>query len=101
MSGTINVALLTTNPSAYLVNVPEFANVQNNAAGTNEVATLSARIDQIGEMVDYDNKKISANVIASFDSGGITFENPAVFVAGTAGAAGTSGTGGTFPRTTD
>lgn len=89
--------MITTNPSPYLINVPAFQNVQDNATGQDVVSELSNRVNQIGEMVDYDNKTIKANIFEAFDTGTITFNTPTLFTAGFAGTqiSATGGTGGT------
>lgn len=79
--------IITTYPSPYLLNVPAFDNVLDNAAGTDELTT---QINQIGQMVDFENKQINANVIASYDTGVISFNDPAIFVGGSVGSTGTS-----------
>ncbi len=80
--------LTTYYPNPYLLNVPAFANVLDNAEGLDDIATLTTQINQIGQMVDYTNKQINANSIASFDTGIISIADPVVFVGGATGTGG-------------
>ena len=41
------MAFLTTNPSPFIINVPEFQNVQNSATGASGLATLSNTVNDI------------------------------------------------------
>lgn len=66
---------ITTYASPFLVNVPELQNVQQNAAGFDQVNTLQTRVDQISQMVNFSNKQIATDTIKAFSGDTLTFLN--------------------------
>ena len=66
---------ITTNPNPYLLNIPELQNVQQSASGLDQVTTLQTRVDQISQMVNFNNKQIATNTIKAYSGDTITFLN--------------------------
>jgi hypothetical protein len=94
MSEPSQPVITTYYPNPYLLNVPAFNNVLDNAAGVDDLNTLTTRVNQIGEMVDYDNKQINVNTIGTFNSGVVTFTSPTVLIDGPVGVTGGFDTSG-------
>lgn len=70
----------TTMVNPYVLNIVDLQNTTTNASGI----SLQASVDQLGQMVNFANKQINADTIASFTTGGsITFASPTVQAAGT------------------
>jgi hypothetical protein len=66
------MAFLTTNPSPFLVNVPEFQNVVTSATGST-TSGLSNTVNDLLTYVNTTNSAISINTIGSQTNGSITF----------------------------
>lgn len=56
--------------SPFLVNILPLANVNSNTGGTNQVTQLSEVVAGITTMVDFEQKRINTDTLASFTSGG-------------------------------
>jgi hypothetical protein len=70
----------TTMVNPYVLNIVDLQNTTTNASGI----SLQASVDQLGQMIDFANKQVNADTIASFTAGGsITFASPTVQAAGT------------------
>jgi hypothetical protein len=67
------MAFLTTNPSPFLINVPELQNVQNSATGASGLSALSNSINDILTYINTANSQININTIGSATTGSITF----------------------------
>jgi hypothetical protein len=64
---------ILTNPSKFLVNVPELQNVVTSATGTSRNGSFS--ISQLQSMVDTNNKIIKANTLQTYSGSNITVRN--------------------------
>jgi len=70
----------TTMVNPYVLNIVDLQNTTTNASGI----SLQASVDQLSQMIDFTNKQVNADTIASFTAGGsITFASPTVQAAGT------------------
>ena len=67
------MAFLTTNPSPFLINVPELQNVVNSATGGSGLASLSNTINDILTYVNTANSQLNINTIGSSTNGSVTF----------------------------
>jgi hypothetical protein len=67
------MAFLTTNPSPFIINVPELQNVQTSATGASGFTSLSNTINDILTYLNTANSQININTIGSQTSGAITF----------------------------
>ena len=67
------MAFLTTNPSPFIINVPELQNVQTSATGSSGFTSLSNTINDILTYLNTANSQININTIGSQTSGAITF----------------------------
>lgn len=67
------MAFLTTNPSPFIINVPELQNVQNSATGASGLSALSNTINDILTYVNTANSQININTIGAGTTGTITF----------------------------
>jgi hypothetical protein len=67
------MAFLTTNPSPFLINVPELQNVVTSATGGSGLASLSNTINDILTLVNTANSQLNINTIGSSTSGSVTF----------------------------
>lgn len=67
------MAYLTTNPSPFIINVPELQNVQNSATGASGLSALSNTINDILTYVNTANSQININTIGAGTTGTITF----------------------------
>lgn len=89
-------------PSPYIVNLIELQNTINNASGLTTTNVLSNAITDIQKMVDFQNKQINTNFLASYDSGEITvlsnmnFSNATLTVNGAAVSGNGTGSGTTL-----
>uniref|UniRef100_A0A6C0BD78 Peptidase S74 domain-containing protein n=1 Tax=viral metagenome TaxID=1070528 RepID=A0A6C0BD78_9ZZZZ len=54
------------NASNYILNIVELQNVITNVTGQSATQALASQVAQIQEMVNYEQKRINTNVIASF-----------------------------------
>lgn len=72
---TMDGPRITTNPNPYLLNIPELQNVQQSASGLDRVTTLQTRVDQISQMVNFNDKQIATNTIKAYSGNTITFLN--------------------------
>jgi len=54
------------NASNYILNIVELQNVVTTASGLTPLSILTNTVNNIQEMVDYDNKRINVNTIAKF-----------------------------------
>lgn len=68
-----NMAFLTTNPSPFIINVPELQNVINSATGSSGLASISNAVNDILTYINTANSQININTIGSSTSGSITF----------------------------
>jgi hypothetical protein len=84
---------LTTNPSPYIVNIPELQNVQTNASGQDTFTSLQSRVDQIGQMVNFADKQIATNSIKAYSGSNITFLNNVILSNATLTGVGTGSVG--------
>jgi hypothetical protein len=69
------MAFLTTNPSPFLINVPELQNVQTSATGAGGLATLQNSINDILTYINTANSQININTIGSSSTGSVTFSS--------------------------
>jgi hypothetical protein len=67
------MAFLTTNPSPFIINVPELQNVQNSATGASGIATLSNTVNDILTLINTAKSQVNINTIGSQNSGSVTF----------------------------
>lgn len=67
------MAFLTTNPSPFLINVPELQNVVTSATGGSGLASLSNTINDILTLVNTANSQLNINTIGSSTTGSVTF----------------------------
>lgn len=67
------MAFLTTNPSPFIINVPELQNVQNSATGASGISALSNTLNDILTYINTANSQININTIGSATTGAITF----------------------------
>ena len=67
------MAFLTTNPSPFIINVPELQNVQTSATGSSGISALSNALNDILTYINTANSQININTIGSATSGSITF----------------------------
>jgi len=65
------MASILTNPSQYLVNVPELQNVVKSATGANSNFSLN----QLLSIIDVNNKILKINTVQSFNNSNVTFRN--------------------------
>lgn len=61
--------------SNYILNIVELQNVITNVSGTTPMQTLSNTVTNIQKMVNFDQKKILANTIGSYNGSTIQFVN--------------------------
>jgi hypothetical protein len=71
--GFLKMAFLTTNPSPFIINVPELQNVQNSATGASGLSALSNTINDILTFINTANSQININTIGAGTNGSITF----------------------------
>lgn len=83
-----NPSLVASN---YVLNIVELQNTVTSASGLTPLATLSAQVAQIQQMVNFTEKRVNANTLATFDSGSIQVISPLI----TASGATLEGSGGT------
>lgn len=80
------------NASNYILNIVELQNTITSASGLSPLGSLASQVAQIQEMVQYDQKRINANVISNFNVSPIqvvapmNFSNVAVTASGTTGS---------------
>jgi hypothetical protein len=67
------MAFLTTNPSPFLINVPELQNVVNNATGAGGTATITNTLNDILTYINTANAQININAIGSSTTDSVTF----------------------------
>ena len=67
------MAFLTTNPSPFLINVPELQNVQTSATGAGGLTSLTNTVNDILTYINTANSQININAIGSQNSGSVTF----------------------------
>ena len=67
------MAFLTTNPSPFLINVPELQNVVTSATGAGGLATLTNSVNDILTYLNTANSQININTIGSSTTGSVTF----------------------------
>jgi hypothetical protein len=67
------MAFLTTNPSPFIINVPELQNVQNSATGASGFSALSNTLNDILTYINTANSQININTIGSATTGAINF----------------------------
>ena len=67
------MAFLTTNPSPYLINIPEFQNVITNATGA--ANTLQTNVASLLDYVDTQNSAININTLSATTGTSITINN--------------------------
>jgi hypothetical protein len=72
---------LTTYTNPFLINVPEFQNVQTVASGIDTVNALQSKITQLEEIINYGEKQIAVNSIRAYNNGKITLLDPFVLPA--------------------
>jgi hypothetical protein len=70
---TLEMAYLTTNPSPFIINVPELQNVQTSATGASGIASLSNTVNDILTYLNTANSQININTIGSATTGSISF----------------------------
>jgi hypothetical protein len=69
------MAFLTTNPSPFIINIPELQNVQTSATGSGGLASLSNTVNDILNFVNTTNSQVNVNTIGSQTTGSVTFSN--------------------------
>lgn len=67
------MAFLTTNPSPFIINVPEFQNVLTSATGEAGFSGLSNSVNDLLTFFNTANSQLNINTIGSSTSGNITF----------------------------
>ena len=67
------MAFLTTNPSPFIINVPEFQNVVTSATGASGFSALSNTLNDILTYINTANSQININTIGASTAGNITF----------------------------
>ena len=70
-------------PSPYIVNLIELQNTINSASGLTGASALTTAVTDLQAMVDFQNKRINTNFLASYDSNSITVLSNMNFTAGT------------------
>lgn len=81
-----NPALVASN---YILNIVELQNTVTSASGQTPLGALTAQVSQIQQMVNFAEKRVNANTLATFDSGSIQVISPLITASGA-----TIGTGG-------
>lgn len=67
------MAYLTTNPSPFLINVPELQNVLTSATGASSTQALSNTLNDILNFIDTANSQVNINTIGSQTTSAVTF----------------------------
>jgi hypothetical protein len=67
------MAFLTTNPSPFIINVPEFQNVITSATGNSGFSGLSNSVNDLLTYINTANSQLNINTIGSSTTGNITF----------------------------
>jgi len=67
------MAFLTTNPSPFLINVPELQNVVTSATGASGFSGLSNSVNDLLTLINTANSQLNINTIGSSTAGAITF----------------------------
>lgn len=67
------MAFLTTNPSPFLINVPELQNVVTSATGASGTASLQNALNDILTLINTANSQLNINTIGSSTAESITF----------------------------
>lgn len=93
-----NPSLVASN---YVLNIVELQNTVTSASGLTPLGTLSAQVAQIQQMVNFAEKRVNANTLATFDSGSIQVISPMITASGTTlgGSSGTTSTVGSASTT--
>jgi len=87
-----NPSLIASN---YILNIVELQNTVTSASGQTPLGALTAQVSQIQQMVNFAEKRVNANTLATFDSGSIQVISPLI----TASGATIGGTGGAATST--
>jgi hypothetical protein len=74
-----NPALVASN---YVLNIVELQNTVTSASGLTPLGALSAQVSQIQQMVNFAEKRVNANTLATFDSGSIQVISPLITASG-------------------
>lgn len=91
--------------SNYLVNIVELQNVITSATGLSPIQQVQLEVNQLQEMVNYEQKRIFTNIISKFDTSpiqitdSINLSNAEIFINGTlltGGGGGSASGGGTI-----
>lgn len=69
------MASITTNPSPYLINIPELQNVLTSATGAGSFTTLSNSVTDVLSLVNATTGGLSINTIGAISGTTITFRN--------------------------
>jgi hypothetical protein len=69
------MAFLTTNPSPFLLNVPELQNVINSASGSSAIAALTTSVTDLLTYINPENASASLNIIRSYNKEFINITN--------------------------
>ena len=64
------------NMSNYILNIVELQNTVTNASGLSPINVLSNQVQQIAQMVNYNEKRIAANVLSAFNASSIQVISP-------------------------
>lgn len=67
------MAFITTNPSPFIINIPELQNVQTSATGAGGLASLSNTVNDILTLINTANSQVNINTIGSQNAGSVTF----------------------------
>lgn len=81
-----NPSLVASN---YVLNIVELQNTVTSASGQTPLGALTAQVAEIQQMVNFAEKRVNANTLATFDSGSIQVISPLITASGA-----TIGTGG-------
>ena len=87
-----NPSLIASN---YILNIVELQNTVTSASGQTPLGALTSQVAQIQQMVNFAEKRVNANTLATFDSGSIQVISPLI----TASGATMGGTGGAVTST--
>jgi hypothetical protein len=69
------MSFLTTNPSPYLLNMPELQNVITSAAGTNATANLTSSVNDILTYINTDTGNATFNSIGAYNKSYVYITN--------------------------
>lgn len=88
------------NSSNYVLNIVELQNTITSASGLSPINVLSNQVQQIAQMVNFNEKKIATNIISAFNTSSIQIVSPLNLSNVSITSNGAAGSGGTTIGTT-